>query len=67
MLIAVSCGSPPTVMNATFGVPTPHTTYQGTVIYTCDSGYEISNGVITAETTCLANGDWRPVPHCQRM
>ncbi|XP_064386052.1 sushi, von Willebrand factor type A, EGF and pentraxin domain-containing protein 1-like [Halichondria panicea] len=64
-VIAVSCGSPPPVMNASPGTPTPGTTYQGTVIYTCDIGYEVSTGITTATATCMADRTWGPLLTCQ--
>ncbi len=62
----VDCGSPPNITNASPGTPTS-TTYQGTVTYTCVSGYEVSTGVTTASATCMASGMWGPLPTCQRM
>ncbi|XP_064386538.1 sushi, von Willebrand factor type A, EGF and pentraxin domain-containing protein 1-like isoform X2 [Halichondria panicea] len=62
---AVSCSSPPTVMNVSPGTPTPGTALGGTVTYTCDSGYEFSNGVTTATVTCMADRTWGPLPTCQ--
>ena len=62
----MDCGSP-TIPNAS-PVGTPiSTTYQGTVNYTCVSGYEFSTGVTTATATCMASGMWETVPTCQRM
>ncbi len=60
----VDCDSPPTIGNGSPGSPT-RTTYQGTVTYTCDTGYEVSNGVTMA--TCMANKMWGPLPTCSRM
>ena len=54
-------------MNASPGTPTPGTTYQGTVIYTCDIGYEVSTGITTATATCMADRTWGPLLTCQRM
>ncbi len=63
----VDCGSPPTTIgNGYPGIPTS-TTYQGTVTYTCVSGYEIFNGVTTAMAACMAGGMWGPLPTCSRM
>ncbi|XP_064386182.1 sushi, von Willebrand factor type A, EGF and pentraxin domain-containing protein 1-like isoform X2 [Halichondria panicea] len=62
----VDCGSPPTIDNGSPGSPTS-TTYQGTVAYTCVSGYEASTGVTTAMATCLASGAWGPLPTCSRV
>ncbi|XP_064386127.1 sushi, von Willebrand factor type A, EGF and pentraxin domain-containing protein 1-like isoform X2 [Halichondria panicea] len=56
----VDCGSPPSIGNGSPGTPT-RTTYQGTVTYTCVSGYEISKG---AMATCMASGTWGPLPTC---
>ncbi len=61
----VDCGSPTTIDNGSPGSPTS-TTYQGTVTYTCVSGYEVSTGGTTAMATCLASGAWGPLPTCQR-
>ncbi len=62
----VDCGSPPTIVSGSPGTPSS-TTYLGTVLYTCDSGYEVSTGVTTATATCMASGNWGPLPTCQRM
>ncbi len=62
----VSCGDPPSGTNASPGTPSG-TTYQATVLYTCVSGYEVSAGVTTATATCMASGNWGPLPTCQRM
>ena len=55
------------MMNANIGGPTPDTTYQGKVTYTCVSGYWISNGDTTAMASCMANKTWGPLPTCSRM
>ncbi len=59
----VDCGSPPPGINA-YPRTLTSTTYRGTVLYTCDTGYEISNGVTTAMATCVASGMWETVPTC---
>ena len=66
LLSVVDCGFPPLIDNGSPGTPT-RTTYQGTVTYTCVSGYEVSNRVTTATATCMANGMWETVPTCSRM
>ncbi len=38
----------------------------GVVTYTCDPGYEVSIGVITAMATCMARGMWETLPTCSR-
>ena len=63
----VDCGSPPTVPNASPEPSTPDTTYQGTVTYTCDTGYEVFNGFTAATATCQDNGNWRSLPTCTSM
>ena len=40
---------------------------QGTVNYTCVSGYEVSSRFTTATATCMANRMWETVPTCSRM
>ena len=62
----VDCGSPPPGINV-FPVAPIRTIYQVTVLYTCDSGYEVSNGVTTATATCETTGDWEPLPTCTSM
>ncbi len=63
----VDCGSRPSIGNGSPGSPTS-TTYEGTVTYTCDTGYEVvSTGVTTAMATCMASGTWGPLPTCSRM
>ena len=66
LLSVVDCGSPPTIGNGSPGTPT-RTIYQGTVTYTCDTGYEVSTRVTTATATCMASGVWGPLPICQSM
>ncbi|XP_064386497.1 sushi, von Willebrand factor type A, EGF and pentraxin domain-containing protein 1-like [Halichondria panicea] len=61
----VDCGSPPPPGNNASPVGTlTRTTYQGTVTYTCDSGYEVSTGVTIVTATCMANGMWETVTNC---
>ncbi len=60
----MNCGPPPSGINASPGAPTPGTTLEGTVTYTCDSGYWISPGVTTAMATCMASRMWETVPTC---
>ncbi len=62
----VDCGSPPTIVSGSPGTPSG-TTYLGAVLYTCDSGYEVSTGVTVATATCMANGNWGPLPTCSGM
>ncbi len=58
--IAVTCGPPPPIPNGSPGTPTS-TILRGTVIYSCDSGYELF-GSTTA--TCEASGSWTLRPIC---
>ena len=68
LLSVVDCGSPPPPGNNASPVGTlTRTTYQGTVTYTCDSGYEVSTGVTIVTATCMANGMWETVTNCSRM
>ena len=62
---AVDCGTPPSVSNASPGSPT-NTAIGGMVTYTCVSGYEVT-GVTTVTATCMASGNWGPLPTCSRM
>ncbi|XP_064386496.1 sushi, von Willebrand factor type A, EGF and pentraxin domain-containing protein 1-like isoform X2 [Halichondria panicea] len=62
----VDCGSPPTIGNGSPGTPTS-TTYQGTVTYTCDTGYEVSNGVTIVTANCMASGMWETVATCSAV
>ena len=57
---AVSCGYPPSISNGFRGTPT-HTTYGGTVTYSCDTGYQMSG---SATVTCQASGSWSTRPSC---
>ena len=59
----VDCGPPSIIGNGSPGTPTS-TTLGGMVTYTCDTGYDISNGATMA--TCMANGMWEPVLTCSR-
>ena len=61
----VDCGPPSIIGNGSPGTPTS-TTFGGMVTYTCDTGYEISNGATTATATCMANRMWEPVLTCSR-
>ncbi len=63
---AVDCGTPPSVSNASPGTPTS-TMLNGMVTYTCVSGYEVSAGITMATATCMANGNWEPLPTCSGM
>ncbi|XP_064386598.1 sushi, von Willebrand factor type A, EGF and pentraxin domain-containing protein 1-like isoform X2 [Halichondria panicea] len=56
----VTCGPPPPIPNGSPGTPTS-TILRGTVIYSCDSGYELF-GSTTA--TCEASGSWTLRPIC---
>ena len=52
---AVTCDNVPTVSNGAFNNPCPAgSTYLTECPYTCNSGYETSNGVIV----CQANQQW---------
>ncbi len=59
-----SCGPPPSISNGYFG--TPSSTLQGgTVTYTCDTGYQISDEVTSAVASCTEDMTWQNVPNCQ--
>ena len=60
-LIVIDCGPPPNIINGSPGTPT-NTTFGGTVMYTCESGYEISTGMSTI--SCLNTGIWDTPPTC---
>ncbi len=60
-ILAVNCGPPPSISNGSPGTPTK-TTYQGTVMYSCYTGYSLLSG--SATVTCLATGSWRTRPSC---
>ncbi len=62
---AVDCSTPLPITNGSPGIPTT-TTYQGTAIYNCDTGYWITRGLTTANATCMADKRWGPLPTCQR-
>ncbi len=59
------CDSPPTIANGSPGTPTS-TEPGGTVIYTCNTGYQISDGVTTETLTCMTDLSWGTLPVCQR-
>ncbi len=50
----VSCGAPPPGTNVSPGTPSS-TVYQGAVTYTCDTGYRISQGVLSGFAICKAD------------
>ena len=60
--IGVNCGQPPSITNGSPGTPT-RTTFEGTVIYSCNSGYTPESTTVT----CLASGSWSTRPVCERM
>ncbi len=60
VIIAVSCGSPPSISNGSPGTPT-RTTFGGTVTYTCNTVYQRSG---SAAVTCEASGSWSTRPSC---
>ena len=58
--LAVDCGPPPSVDNGFHGTPN-RTTFEGTVTYSCDDTYILSQSGLS---TCLANGVWDTPPDC---
>ena len=64
---AVSCGSPPSVMNAVFD-PNTNISYGSSVYYTCIPGYMFTRGVTSNRIHCDASGKWMPqISGCDRM
>ena len=59
----VSCGSPPSISNGSPGTPTS-TMIGGTVTYSCDTGYTMSDSANNL-VTCLSTGNWSAPPSCQ--
>ena len=59
-LIALDCGTPPTITNGSPGTP-DMTAFGGMVNYTCTSGYILSG---SATVSCLASGGWSTRPTC---
>ena len=60
---SVSCGSPPSIFNGSPGTPTS-TMVGGTVTYSCDPGYIMSDSANNL-VTCLSIGQWSAPPSCQ--
>ena len=60
---SVSCGSPPSISNGFPGTPTS-TMVGGTVTYSCDTGYIMSDSA-NSLVTCLSTGQWSAPPSCQ--
>ena len=56
----IDCGTPPTVLNSLVSMTS--TLYGDNIVYSCLHGYWVSNQLYSTETTCLATGDWSPVP-----
>ncbi|KAL5007819.1 hypothetical protein ScPMuIL_016625 [Solemya velum] len=50
----VGCGTPPVMANTTVTVSS--TTFGGSVVYSCDTGYTSNN--TSGERTCQADGSW---------
>ncbi len=59
-IIAVSCGSPPTITNGMM-ISSTGTTFGETATYTCSTGYQRSG---SATITCQASGSWSTAPVC---
>ena len=62
-LTVVDCGPPPPITNGSPGTP-DMTTFEGTVTYSCNDGYQLSG---SSPVTCMANGDWNTRPTCTGM
>ena len=60
---SVSCGSPPSIPNGSAGTPSS-TMVGGTVTYSCDIGYIMSDAANNL-VTCLSIGEWSAPPSCQ--
>lgn len=60
----LDCGDPSELANATYTAT--GTSYQDNTSYTCDTGFEPSNGA-SVMTYCQDDGQWSGMPICQRM
>ena len=59
---SVSCGPPPSIDNGSPGTPTS-AVVGGTVTYSCDPGYIMSDSTNNS-VTCLSTGQWSAPPSC---
>lgn len=59
----LDCGDPSELANATYTAT--GTSYQDNTTYTCDTGFEPSNGA-TMMTYCQDDGQWSEMPTCER-
>ena len=63
---AVSCGSPPSVMNAVFD-PNANISYGSSVDYTCIPGYVFTRDDTSNRIQCDESGQWMPqISDCKR-
>ena len=53
----MDCGDPPELGNGSISNTSMNTTYNSTVTYECDDGFEFI-GAIDMSRTCLASANW---------
>ncbi|KAG0714717.1 Sushi, von Willebrand factor type A, EGF and pentraxin domain-containing protein 1 [Chionoecetes opilio] len=58
---AVTCGPPPVFPNARHILLNSSTSWNGIAVYTCMDGYKLHTDTKDTVTTCLEEGQWRPV------
>ena len=58
----VSCGDPPDVSNATF--TSDGNLYEDTAMYTCELGFEVSEGVNSWNISCQNTSSWSSGSSC---
>ena len=62
LVSGISCGQPPDVPNATFTLEGLF--YEDIAFYSCDPGFEVSDGVADWNITCQSDDTWSAGSSC---
>jgi len=57
------CGAVPTINNG-FAIAATNTTYRGTAVFQCYSGFGFSSGAQTETIRCMEDASWSKLPTC---